>query len=234
MNPHRFLRFSRSLQDYRQALSYWRAPSTDFRSVDRPRYGKTESGATAECTEAYACWVARVGVFSEGYAVQPWRQNSAPTWAKYTAASNARNTQSESSMAESKTWVDKIATTVQVLSVVVGVVVSVLSFNATRQKEADARRIEALIHELQRSVYLETVKTAAIIANPDGRTADEISKAKRRFRELYVAELSMVESPDVESGMIGLAKAVDPELKQLSLAQQAALNLAHALGRSYQ
>ncbi|WP_321931518.1 hypothetical protein [Paraburkholderia guartelaensis] len=138
-------------------------------------------------------------------------------------------------MTELKTFTDQLAKTVQVLSVVVGVVISVLSFNQTRQKEADARRIEAEkpFQDLRRAVLLETVKNAAIIANPEGRSADELNKAKRRFRELYVAELSMVEPPEVESGMVHLAQAVDPGLVDLSPAQLAALNLAHALGRSY-
>jgi len=138
-------------------------------------------------------------------------------------------------MPEGKTTLELVATTVQVLSVVAGVVVSVLSFNVTRQKEADARRQEAEkpFVELRRTVYLEAVKTAGLIANPDGRTADEVAKAKRRFRELYVAELSMVEAPDVERKMVELAAAVDPDLKQLSPAQGAALNLARALGASY-
>ena len=138
-------------------------------------------------------------------------------------------------MPEGKTTLELIATTVQVLSVVAGVVVSVLSFNVTRQKEADARRQEAEkpFVELRRTVYLETVKTAAIIANPEDRTPGEVAKAKRRFRELYVAELSMVEAPDVARKMVELAAAVDPELRQLSPAQRAALDLAHALGESY-
>jgi hypothetical protein len=46
-------------------------------------------------------------------------------------------------------------------------------------------------------------------------------KAKRRFRELYVAELTMVEDPDVARRMVDLAKAVDPELANLSAAQTA-------------
>ncbi|RKR31686.1 hypothetical protein [Paraburkholderia sp. BL17N1] len=145
-------------------------------------------------------------------------------------------------MAEPKTVFDNIASTVQVVSVVIGVYLSVLSFNQTKDKEADARRVEAEtrrveaerpFQELRRTVFLETVKTAAIIANPEGRSANELNKAKRRFRELYVAELSMVEPRDVESGMVHLAEAVDPELVHLKPAQQAALDLAHALGQSY-
>ena len=125
--------------------------------------------------------------------------------------------------------------TVQVLSVVAGVVISVLSFNDTRLKEAEARALEAdrPFVELRRGTYLEAVKTAAIIANPDGRSPDDLSKAKRRFRELYVAELTMVENPDVASKMVDLAEAVDPQLKELTAAQNAALKLAKALKADY-
>ena len=138
-------------------------------------------------------------------------------------------------MVERKTGLELLASTVQVLSVVAGVVISVLSFNATRVKEAEARALEAdrPFVELRRSTYLEAVKTAAIIANPDGRSPDDLSKAKRRFRELYVAELTMVEDTDVESKMVNLAKAVDPELAKLTQGQEAALALAKALKTGY-
>lgn len=138
-------------------------------------------------------------------------------------------------MAESKTALELVASTVQVLSVVVGVVLSVSSFNLTRQKEADARRLEAEkpLAELRRTIYLETAKTAAIIANPADRPASEVAAAKRRFRELYVSELAMVETPDVEAKMVGLAGAVEPALASLTPAQDAALKLAHALKESY-
>nr|WP_320015705.1 hypothetical protein [uncultured Desulfobacter sp.] len=80
---------------------------------------------------------------------------------------------------------------------------------------------------------LEAAKTAAIIANPEGRSPDDLSKAKRRFRELYVAELTMVEDRDVEAKMVSLAKAVDPDLGKLTEGQRAALNLARALKTGY-
>ena len=138
-------------------------------------------------------------------------------------------------MAETRTKLELLATTVQVLSVVAGVVISVLSFNDTRVKEAEARAIEAdrPFVELRRSVYLEAVKTAAIISNPEGRSPDELSTAKRRFRELYVAELTMVEDPIVEGKMVQLANSVDPDLAQLSKSQDAALELARALKAGY-
>ena len=106
---------------------------------------------------------------------------------------------------------ETLAKTVQVLSVVVGVVISVLSFNATREKEAEARRIEAgkPFLQLRQSLYMEAIKSAAILANREGYSPKELAAAKRRFRELYVAELSMVESPDVEAKMVALAQATD-------------------------
>jgi ABC-type branched-subunit amino acid transport system ATPase component len=118
---------------------------------------------------------------------------------------------------------------------VIGVVISVLSFNATRIKEAEARRFEAErpFLELRRSVYLEAVKTAAVLSTPEGRPKDELEKAKLRFRELYVAELSMVEDQAVEQKMVELAIAIDPELRNLNSGQRAALELARALRDSY-
>lgn len=129
----------------------------------------------------------------------------------------------------------KFTTLAQILSVVVGVVVSVLSFNATRQKEAEARKAEAVrpFMVLRQEIYRKTVETAAVLANPDTHTPEEVQKAKRDFRNLYVAELSMVEARDVENNMVALARQVDPELASFTPAQSAAYNLAHALRDSF-
>jgi hypothetical protein len=137
-------------------------------------------------------------------------------------------------MAE-KTTLEVAATTVQVLGVVVGIIISVLSFNSAREKEAQARIAEAEkpLQELRRTIYVEAVKTAGVIATPAARSVAEIDAAKRRFRELYVAELGMVELPGVESAMVAFAKVVDPELLELTPAQIAALNLSHVLRDSY-
>jgi hypothetical protein len=130
---------------------------------------------------------------------------------------------------------ETMAKTVQVLSVVVGVVISVLSFNATRDKEAEARRIEASkpFLELRQRLYMEAVKAAAVLANREGYSEKELASARRRFRELYVAELSMVESPEVEERMAHLAATVDPSLRPLNPAQKAAYDLSHALRSSF-
>ena len=145
-------------------------------------------------------------------------------------------------MAEPKTKLELVTSMVQMMSVVIGVVMSVLSFNASHEKDAEARKKEAEarvveaerpFRELRRSVYLEAIKTAAVIATPDGRAKDEVDKAKRKFRELYVAELTMVEDRTVEAKMVALARAVAPDLLHLNEGQHAALELAKALRSSY-
>ena len=76
---------------------------------------------------------------------------------------------------------------------------------------------------------MEIVHIAGVLANPRDHTAQEIAAAKKRFAELYVAELSMVEAQGVEGNMKALAQAVDPSLANLTAAQNAAYHLAHAL-----
>ena len=60
-----------------------------------------------------------------------------------------------------------------------------------------------------------------------------MAAAHRRFRELYVAELTMVESPEVAGKMVELAKKIDPGLVLLDAKQRAALDLAGALKKSF-
>lgn len=132
---------------------------------------------------------------------------------------------------EPKPLIEVLATSAQVISVVVAVAISVLSFNASRDKEAEARKLEAAkpFLVLRQNLYTEAVKAAAVLSNPEVHTGKELAAAKRRFRELYVAELSMVESEEVEDKMKALAEALDPALTKLTDAQRAAYNLAHAL-----
>jgi len=134
-----------------------------------------------------------------------------------------------------KSTMELAVQTVQVLSVVAGVVISILSFNATRDKEAEARRAQALqpFLEIRHELYMEAVKSAAILADPVTHSPEEMQKARTRFRELYIAELSMVESPGVEASMVAMARAVDPDLIPLTPPQQAAYNLAHTLRDSF-
>jgi hypothetical protein len=136
----------------------------------------------------------------------------------------------------------KISTSVQVISVVAGVVISVLSFSKSQQKEADVRileaetrRIEALapFYKLRQQRYVEIAEVSAILVDAQLYTEEEIEIAKKRFRALYIVELSMVESGDVEKMMVKLASKVDPDLLTLTPAQQAAFDLSHTLRGSF-
>jgi len=134
-------------------------------------------------------------------------------------------------MADPKSPLEVFATTVQVMSVVAGVVISVMSFNATREKEAEARELEAAkpFFTLRQNLYSEAVKAAGVLANPEVHSKEEIANSRKRFRELYVAELTMVEAKEVEATMKAMAASVDPDLLKMTKAQIAAYNLAHAL-----
>jgi hypothetical protein len=125
----------------------------------------------------------------------------------------------------------------KVIAIIVGVYLSVLSFTSTAQKEAATRLVEACqpLQGLRRDLYNNTMKVAEVLANSDeqAKKTQEYADAQKRFRELYVVELSMVEPGEVEAGMVQFAKVVDPDLIHLSDAQRAALNLAHSLRASY-
>ena len=138
--------------------------------------------------------------------------------------------------------VDAVLKTVQVMSVVVGVVISIWSFNETRNKEADARnkeadarRVEAMrpFVALRQKSYLDAAHAASIMADPGVYSKAELQTARKRFRQLYIVELSMVESGDVESKMVEFATVVDPTLTKLTDAQNAAYKLAHSLAASF-
>jgi hypothetical protein len=120
---------------------------------------------------------------------------------------------------------------IQVLAVVVGVIVSVVSFTFTTYMESQKRKAEAIrpFLELQQKLYLEAAQVAGVLANPKTHSHEELARAKRRFRELYVSELSMVEGRGVETKMKDLAALVDPELRPMTPEQRAAYDLAHAL-----
>jgi len=138
-------------------------------------------------------------------------------------------------MAKNNQLLASLSTTAQVISVVIGVVISVLSFNSSREKEAEARKLEAMrpFLKLRQNFYKEAVEAAAVLTNPSVHSTEELQKAKKDFRDLYVARLSMVECPDVENKMIALAKVIDPELVSLNPQQHAAYDLAHALRDSF-
>ena len=66
---------------------------------------------------------------------------------------------------ESKSTIEVIATSAQVISVVIAALISVLSFNSTRVKEAEARELEAAkpLLTLRHDLYAQAVRAAAVI-----------------------------------------------------------------------
>ncbi len=138
---------------------------------------------------------------------------------------------------EQRSHVEILGQVVQVVSVVIGVVISVLSFNITWQKEAEARRAAALKQEieaekpfliLRQQRYQETLQTAGVLANPEQNSAEELQKAEKRFWELYWSELALVEGRDVEKAMIRFGDELRPTMSPTSR-QAAAYHLSHAL-----
>jgi hypothetical protein len=101
--------------------------------------------------------------------------------------------------------VSNILTFIQVMGVLGGVVFSVWSFNATQQLEVSKPFLE-----LRLKLYTEAAKVAAVLANE-----------------------SMVEGREVEKQMKALAAKIAPELMELTPAQGAAYDLAHALRDSF-
>ena len=138
-------------------------------------------------------------------------------------------------MAEPKSRFELTLSFIQVMAIVGGVVVSLVNINATRVRELEARALESdkAFVELRRKVYLDAVQQAAILANQGDYSQSELDTARRRFRALYVAELTMVEDRGVEAEMVNLAGAVDPTLARLTPEQRAAYNLAKALKPGY-
>jgi hypothetical protein len=137
---------------------------------------------------------------------------------------------------------------IQVLSVVIASLLSIWSFNEARKKEAEARiseaerykqqradearrqRIEAAkpFLEIRQQKYMEAIKVAGVLANPEDHTPQEIKAAEKRFGELYWAELSLVEERTVESSMVTLAESLG-KFSTVTPRQEAAIGLAHRL-----
>jgi len=147
-----------------------------------------------------------------------------------------------------QTYVQTLATLIQVITVVAGVVISILSFNFTQNRELEVRAAEAKKYadqrndelerrrteaakpflEMRQQKYMEAIKVAGILASPADRTTTEVTAAKKRFAELYYAELALVEGKDTEEAMIRLADALGI-LSEPTRQQQETLFLAHVL-----
>lgn len=140
-----------------------------------------------------------------------------------------------------KSTFELVTQTIQFVSIVVGVVISVLNYNETQKSNNETQKSDAAARiaetkkpfmELRRKVYVDTVQTIAQLVTNDAKTP-AYDTALKRFRQLYIAELTMVETADVAREMVQIATLIDPKLVSLSEPQRSALSLSSALGTSY-
>lgn len=126
-----------------------------------------------------------------------------------------------------------IGTFITILSVIIGVVISVMNFRIAKEKEAESRKIEAAkpFLELRQKLYLEALNNASILASKDLHSEDDVIKAKKRFSELYWGELSLIEESSIEELMIAVATAENLHASP-NPTQKATYNLAHAMRES--
>ena len=126
-----------------------------------------------------------------------------------------------------------LATLITTLGVIVGIVISVINFKTAKERESDARKIEASkpFLELRQQLYIEALNNASILASKSLHTKDEVAKAKKRFLELYWGELSLVEEKDIEGKMIAVARA-EGIADTPTATQNATYYLAHAMRES--
>src|SRR5688572_5773566 len=119
------------------------------------------------------------------------------------------------------------------ISVVVGIVISVLNFRIAKEAEAESRKIEAAkpFLELRQKLYLEALTNASILASKNLHTDDEVSKARKRFAELYWGELSLIEEASIEASMVAVARAEHLN-DSVNITQRNTLILAHAMRES--
>jgi len=132
------------------------------------------------------------------------------------------------------TVLQSVATSVQVISIAVAALLSVLSFNSARGSESEARIAEARKHdieaarpflELRTQTYLETLKVVGVLATSNDKAV--LETARQRFEQLYWAELALVEDVAVDNAMVALREALQATDRDRQ--QKATLQLAHAV-----
>ena len=134
---------------------------------------------------------------------------------------------------EKSEMLKSVGSFVTIISVIVGVVISVMNLKTAKEKEAESRKIEAAkpFLELRQKLYLEALNSASILASKSLHSEEEIMKAKKRFSELYWGELSLVEDSDIEKKMIAVAKA-EGLSQTTDMTQGLSYDLAHSMRES--
>ena len=134
---------------------------------------------------------------------------------------------------ENSETLKSVGSFVTIISVVIGVVISVMNYRAAQEKEAESRRIEVTkpFYELRQKLYLEALNSASILASKSLHTEEEIAKAKKRFSELYWGELSLVEEYKIEEKMIAVARE-EGLTDSVTSTQALTYELAHLMQKS--
>ena len=126
-----------------------------------------------------------------------------------------------------------VAEIVKLATIVVGIVISILSFNETRRKDADARIAEAEKEQVEaakpfiearQELYTKALKAVEVTVNPSLHDPADVKKATERFWDLYWGELCIVESKQVEAAMIAFGNANTVQDRK-----DRAYDLAHAM-----
>ena len=126
-----------------------------------------------------------------------------------------------------------IGSLIATISVIAGVVLTVMNLKLAREKEAESRKIEAAkpFLELRQKLYLDALNNASILASKDLHTEEEVKQAKKRFSELYWGELSLIEESSIEGKMIALARC-ENMTDSITPTQKASYAMAHAMRES--
>ncbi|WPU93403.1 hypothetical protein SNE25_29215 [Mucilaginibacter sabulilitoris] len=140
-----------------------------------------------------------------------------------------------------------IANVISTISIVLGIVISVMEFSRAKEKEAESRKKEVELSkidaesrkieaakpflELRQKLYLDALYNASILASKTQHTEAEVINATKRFAELYWGELSLIEEKSIEGGMMAIAKAENID-SFASPTRQSTYQLAHAMRES--
>jgi hypothetical protein len=126
-----------------------------------------------------------------------------------------------------------IGSLIATVSVVVGVVITVMNLKLAREKEAESRKIEASTPflKLRQEIYLDALKNASILASKELHTEEEVKQAKKRFTELLWGESSLIEETSIERYLIAIADSENLR-DSITTTQKASYALAHAMRES--
>jgi hypothetical protein len=124
-----------------------------------------------------------------------------------------------------------IGSLIATVSVIIGVVITVMNLKLAREKEAESRKIEATTPflKLRQEIYLDALKNASILASK--QLHSEVKSARKRFTELLWGESSLIEETSIEAYMTAIADSENLR-DSITPTQKASYDLAHAMRES--